>query len=74
MKHLIFEKNTNVQPKYAIIEIPEGYDEVMSFTLTGRGDNGGLNVFTASYDLTKGTMVRLDKDLLEAGKITYIQE
>ena len=73
MKYIKRKKDSDKKPTYAIIEIPEGYDRVMSFTLTG-GDSEGLKVFTASYDLTKGTMVRLDKDALEAGRIEYIQE
>lgn len=73
MKPIKFKKDSDKKPTYAIIEIPEGYGRIMSFTLTGT-DSEGLNVFTASYDLTKGTMVRLDKDALEAGRIEYIQE
>lgn len=73
MKCIKRKKDSDKKPRYAIIEIPEGYDRIMSFTLTGTNSDG-LNVFTASYDLTKGTMVRLDKDKLETGKIFYIQE
>ena len=74
MKPIKFKTDSNESHKYAIIEIPEGYDRVISFTLTGVRNNCDLTVFTSSYDLTKGTMIRIDKDALEDGRLAYIQE
>jgi hypothetical protein len=74
MKPIKFNKNSTRKCRYAIIEIPEGYGEVMSFTLTGRS-GGTLNVFNSSYSLDDGVMIRLDKEEFEkTGKIIYIQE
>lgn len=45
--------------KFITIEIPDGYDRLMTLTLIG-GITGSINVYTSAFDLTKGTHFALD--------------
>ena len=59
--------------KYITIEIPEGYNRLLSISLIGTSWRGP-SVFTSSYDLALGTYLTLDKFILEnEDKIHYNQ-
>lgn len=45
--------------KFITIEIPEGYDRLLTFSLIG-GKAGRIDVYTSTFDITKGTHLALD--------------
>ena len=60
--------------KFITIEVPDGYDRVMTYTLVGVDNLSTMNTFTNCVVLSKGTTFVLDQEKLKNGSIYHIQK
>lgn len=60
--------------KFITIEVPDGYDRVMTYTLVGVDNLSTMNTFTNCAVLSKGTTFILDQEKLKNGTIYHIQK